>query len=85
MKLPAKKVPVAGVVQAWRAACGKDEKWNGSLTEREVMTKPLKFVRCPECLEEHKGKDLKLRAKFGFSNLKCQACNDVTIAVSWRC
>ena len=53
--------------------------------EKEISYKPPKAVQCPECQEEQSAKDLKLKAKFGFSNLRCQACQVVTTAACWRC
>ena len=74
---------MSGAVQAWRKACGKGQVWNDSHIEKGLAYKPLKVVRCPECQEEQSTKDLKLKAKFGFSNLRCQACQMVRTASSW--
>ena len=85
LKLPVRRLPMQGLVQSWRQACGQSQKWNESHNDGAIAEEPLKTICCPRCQEEHAAKDMKLKVKFGFSNLTCKACREVTTAASWRC
>ena len=36
LKLPLKKLPMQGVVQTWRLACGQSDKWNSSHNDKGI-------------------------------------------------
>ena len=42
-------------------------------------------MKPPLVLEEHDAKNMKLKVEFGFSNLTCQKCREVTTTTSWGC
>ena len=63
LKLPLKRLPMSGAVQAWRKACGRGQIWNASHIEKEIAYKPLKVVRCPECQEEHQGLEAQIEVR----------------------
>ena len=46
---------------------------------------PLKNVICPACMETTLTKDLKLKDKSIFSNIKCQACKAANSSRKWLC
>ena len=85
LKLPVNKLPMQGVIQTWRQACGKCDVWNGSRNATNIAEEKLKSIFCPECREEHDAKGMKLKVNFGFSNLTHQTCREVATTASWRC
>ena len=72
LKLPVRKLPMAGAVQTWRQACGQSDRWDASFNAKAIEEKPLKIIKCPECKVGHEAMSLKLKVKFGFGNLTCK-------------
>ena len=45
----------------------------------------LEEIKCPECEGTQSTNDHKLYSKIGFSQIKCQTCQEVNIAMKWCC
>ena len=80
-----------GTAHAWLRNLGKLDDYADWTAEPplpdgpEASLKELKMVKCPCCEEAQSTKEHKLKSNAGFSQLKCQACDEVKSADMWLC
>ena len=80
-----------GTAHAWLRNLGKMEEyedWTGKARnpeEQQHEQEELKDILCPQCMRKQCTKQHTLNGKAGFSQIKCQTCEEVSTAGMWRC
>ena len=91
LKLMPRPMAYKGMAHAWLRNLGKLDEYDDWTAKPmkpdtpEIQQKELKVVKCPSCNEAQSTKDHKLQGLAGHSQLKCQACQEVTSTYDWLC
>ena len=88
LKLHPRPLTYRGTVKSWCSHLGMKDDWTkeGPFMQEEVSKqRPLKSITCPICMEKMLTREMKMKDKSNFSNLKCQACKSATSSRKWLC
>ena len=88
LRLHPRPLTYRGTARNWCSCLEIKEVWTNEgrgITNYCDKQVPSKSVICPVCMETTLTKDMKLKVKSNFSNLKCQSCWSSKSSRKWMC